>query len=175
MFHGHLDSFQKPPLGSRPSTKPRDQDPAWIEIYWNGIWLRARSHMTSHYTWGFMITLHDFEGVLGRPLDTFSWALTISRARLLAHVVPMAMSHASLTFTMLIPLKNIFYFTRYLFPQIESSKCQSSHQHISHAEITFWMLNVKLNLNVKCIKFKVGWDNSFESIFHFNYCPSFIA
>jgi len=26
--------------------------PMWINTHWNGIWLRARSHMTSHYTWG---------------------------------------------------------------------------------------------------------------------------
>ena len=26
--------------------------PAWIKIHWNSIWLRARSHMTSRYTWG---------------------------------------------------------------------------------------------------------------------------
>ena len=31
-----------------------------------------------------MTTLHDFGGVLGRPLDTFFWALTISWSRLLA-------------------------------------------------------------------------------------------
>ena len=88
MFHGHLDYFQKPPLGGRPNTKPGDHGtpnahnrwfilfyhvwgPAWIEIHWNSIWLRARSHMTSHYTWGSVTTLHDFGGVLGRPLDTF--------------------------------------------------------------------------------------------------------
>jgi hypothetical protein len=68
-FHGHLDYFQKPPLGGRPSTKPGNHGtpnahnrwfilfyhtciPAWIEIHWNNIWLRARSHMTSHYTRG---------------------------------------------------------------------------------------------------------------------------
>ncbi len=79
---------QKPPLASKPNTKPGDHGtpnahnfsfilfyhvwgPAWIEIYWNSIWLRARSHMTSHYTWGSVTTLHDFGGVLGRPLDTF--------------------------------------------------------------------------------------------------------
>ena len=33
-----------------------------------------------------MITLHDFGGDLGRPLDTFNWALTISWSRLLARV-----------------------------------------------------------------------------------------
>ena len=103
MFHGHLDYFQKPPLGGRPNTKPGDHGtpnahnrwfilfyhvwgPAWIEIHWNSIWLRAQSHMTSHYTWGSVITLHDFGGVLGWPLDTFFWALTISWSQLLAHV-----------------------------------------------------------------------------------------
>jgi hypothetical protein len=30
--------------------------------------------------------LHDFGGVLGRPLDAFFWALTISWSRLLARV-----------------------------------------------------------------------------------------
>ena len=42
--------------------------------------------MTSHYTWGSTTTLHDFGGVLGRPLDTFFWAFTISWSRLLARV-----------------------------------------------------------------------------------------
>jgi hypothetical protein len=51
---------------------------AWIQIHWNSIWLRARSHMISHYTWGSVTTLHDFGGVFGWPLDTFFWALTIS-------------------------------------------------------------------------------------------------
>ena len=104
MFHGHLDYFQKPPLGGRPNTKPGDHGtpnahnrwfilfyhvwgPAWIEIHWNSIWLRARSHMTSHYTWGSMTTLHDFGGVLGRPLDAFFWALTISWSWLLGSCV----------------------------------------------------------------------------------------
>ena len=31
-----------------------------------------------------MTTLHDFGGVLGHPLDTFFWALTISWSQLLA-------------------------------------------------------------------------------------------
>ena len=103
MFHGHLDCFQKPPLGGRPNTKPGDHGtpnahnrwfilfyhvwgPAWIEIHWNSIWLRAWSHMTSHYTWGSMTTLHDFGDVLGRPLDTFIWALTMSWSRLSVRV-----------------------------------------------------------------------------------------
>ena len=79
---------QNPPLGGRPNTEPEDhgiskshnhwfilfyhvQGPAWIESHWNSIWLRARSHMASHYTWGFVTTLHDVGDVLGRPLDTF--------------------------------------------------------------------------------------------------------
>jgi hypothetical protein len=42
--------------------------------------------MASHYTWGSVATLHDVGGVLGQPLHTFLWALTISWSRLLAHV-----------------------------------------------------------------------------------------
>ena len=60
--------------------------PAWIEIHWNSIWLRVRSHVTSHYTWGSVTALHGFGGDLGRPLDTFFWALTILWSRLLVHV-----------------------------------------------------------------------------------------
>ena len=36
--------------------------------------------MTSCYTSGYVTTLHDFGGVLGQPLDTFLWALKISRS-----------------------------------------------------------------------------------------------
>ena len=44
------------------------------------------SHMTSHYTRGSVTTVHGFGGVLGRTLDTFCRALTISWSRLLARV-----------------------------------------------------------------------------------------
>ena len=88
----HLDYFQKPPLGHRPDTKlgnhgtPNAQNhwlillyhawgPTWINFHWNSIWLRARSHMTSQYTQETVTTLHDFEGVLWRPLDAFFWGL----------------------------------------------------------------------------------------------------
>ena len=98
MFHGHLNYSQKSPLGGRPNTKLGDHGTpnahnnqfillyhvwrlAWIDIHWSSICLRAQSHMTSHYTWGSMTTLHDFGGVLGRPLDTFFWALTMSWSR----------------------------------------------------------------------------------------------
>ena len=91
MFHGHLDYFQKPPLGGTPNTKPWDHStpnththrliqsyhvwrPAWTEVHRYGIWSRAQLHMTSHYTWEPVTTLHDF----GRALNTFFWALTIS-------------------------------------------------------------------------------------------------
>ena len=103
MLHYHLDYFQKPPLGGRSNMRLGDHGtpnahncwfilfyhvwgPARIDIHWNSIWLRAQSHMTSHYTWGSLITLHDFGGVLGWPLDTFFWALKISWSRLLARV-----------------------------------------------------------------------------------------
>jgi hypothetical protein len=62
------------------------EGPTWIEIQWNCIWLRDRSQMTSHYTWGSVTTLHDVRDVLGRPLGIFFWALTISWSRLLARV-----------------------------------------------------------------------------------------
>ena len=82
-----LAIFPKPPLEGRPNTKPvdhgtpnthnhwfivfhHDRGPTWIKIPWNSIWLSARSHMASHYTWRSVTTLHDFGGVLGRPLDT---------------------------------------------------------------------------------------------------------
>jgi hypothetical protein len=60
--------------------------PAWIEICWHSIWLWARVHMTSHYTWGSVTALHDFGGALERPLGTFFWALIIPWSRLLARV-----------------------------------------------------------------------------------------
>ena len=68
MFCGHLDYFYKPPLGGRHDIKPETmalqtlttgnllyfimiKDPLeYIEIHCNNIWLRAWSHMTSHYT-----------------------------------------------------------------------------------------------------------------------------
>ena len=54
--------------------------------HWNSIWLRAWSHMRSHYTWRSMTIVHDFGGVLGRSLDPFFSALTISWSQLLARV-----------------------------------------------------------------------------------------
>ena len=57
-----------------------------IRIHWNNVWLRARLHMTAHYTRGFVSTLHGFGGALGHPLNTFFWVLTIPWSRLLAHV-----------------------------------------------------------------------------------------
>ena len=60
--------------------------PTLIKIHWNSIWLRARSHMTSHYTRGPVTALHDFGGGLGRPWNTFFWALTISWSLLLPRV-----------------------------------------------------------------------------------------
>ena len=83
--HGHLDYFPKQPLGGRPNTNRETMalqaltalvlfyfimmwGPAWIEIHWNSIWLRVRSHMAWHYTWGSVTTLHDFGGAFGHFL-----------------------------------------------------------------------------------------------------------
>ena len=66
MFHGHLDCFQKSPLGGKSNTKLGDHGTlnahncwfilfyhvwgsAWIGIHWNSIWLRAR-HIWLHTT-----------------------------------------------------------------------------------------------------------------------------
>jgi len=81
MFHGHLDYIQKPSLGGRPNTKPGDHDTPnahnrwfillylmWLEINWNNIWLRAQSHMISHYIWGFVTTVHDLGTAFGHFL-----------------------------------------------------------------------------------------------------------
>jgi hypothetical protein len=101
MFHGHFKCFSKPPFGGRPNTKLEDHGtpnahnhwfilfyhvwrPAWMKIQWNSIRLRTQSHMTSHYTWGSVTTLHDFGGVLRQPLSTFFWAPTISWSQLSA-------------------------------------------------------------------------------------------
>ena len=103
MFHGHLDYFQKPALGGRPNTiqetmalqtlTPVDlfyfimcEDAAWIKYIeiafgWGPghIWL----HTTLEGPWPHYMIL---EGVLGQPLDTYFWVLTISWSWLLAHV-----------------------------------------------------------------------------------------
>ena len=86
MFHGHLDYSQKPPLGGRPNTNPwyRDTPNAhhrWFILYYHVReqkiieiafgWEPGHIWMTSPYTWGSVTTLHEFGGVLGRPLDTF--------------------------------------------------------------------------------------------------------
>ena len=60
--------------------------PTWIEMYWNSIWLRAQTHITSHYTWGAVTTLHDFGSVLGTAFGHFLFGFTISWSQLLARV-----------------------------------------------------------------------------------------
>ena len=100
MFHGHLDYFLKIvflEVGLTQYQTPNAHNrwfilfyhawgPAWVENHWNNIWWTTRSHMASHYTWGSVTTLHDFGGVLSRPLDTSFWALIVSRSQLLACV-----------------------------------------------------------------------------------------
>ena len=56
------------------------------------IWLRARSHATSRYTWGSVTTLRGFGSVLGPPSDTFFWALQLHGHSLLALVCKVALS-----------------------------------------------------------------------------------
>ena len=87
MFYDHLDCFQK-----LPNPNPGDHGTlnahkhclilsylvwglAWIEIYRNSIWLRNRSHMTSHYTWG-SVTTHLILKVCWDSLYTLSFGLS---------------------------------------------------------------------------------------------------
>ena len=104
VFHGHLDFFQKLPLGGRPNMKLGDHGilnvhnrwfilfyhvwgSAWIKIHWNSNQLRGLGHIWLHTTLeGLYHTLHDFGGDLGWPLDAFFWALANSWSQLLAHV-----------------------------------------------------------------------------------------
>ena len=47
--------------------------PAWIKKHSNCIWLRVRSRMASHYTWGSVTPLHDFWRCLGTAFGRFLW------------------------------------------------------------------------------------------------------
>ena len=88
---------QQPSLGGRSNTKPGDEGTpngpkpliysilscVRTRVHWNSMWLRIRSHMTSHCTRGSMTTLHDVGGVLGRHLTIFFRAHTILWSQLL--------------------------------------------------------------------------------------------
>jgi hypothetical protein len=95
MFHGHLDYSQKACLEYRPNTKlgnhgtPNTHN-RWFSLFyhmWGPVWIEfigrafrwGPSHIWLHTTlegpWPHCMML---EVVLGRPLDTFFWALTIS-------------------------------------------------------------------------------------------------
>jgi hypothetical protein len=73
--------------------------PAWKESHWSSIWLRARSHIGSHYTWGVVTTLHDL-GVCwdGGLWTLFFRTLTISWSRLVACVWSGPRSHVYMAF-----------------------------------------------------------------------------
>ena len=60
--------------------------PEWIEIHWNIKLVEGPITLASHYTWGSVTIVHDVGGLMGRPLDTFFWALRIAWSWLLACV-----------------------------------------------------------------------------------------
>ena len=67
----------------------RVRGPAWIGIHWNSIWLIARSHMTSHYTWGSVTTTTWFWRCVGTAFGHFllgSHNVMVMDSWLLAHV-----------------------------------------------------------------------------------------
>ena len=55
-------------------------DHAWIEVSWNSIWLRTRSQLTSHYTWGpvshYMILEVSWDGLWTLILDPHNFMVT---------------------------------------------------------------------------------------------------
>ena len=97
IFHGHLDYFQKLPLGGRPNTKPRDHGtlnahnhwfilfyhvwgPPWIEIHWNSMWLRPYHiwlHTTFEDPWPHYI-------IMGVPWDRL-WTLSFGLSQSHGH------------------------------------------------------------------------------------------
>ena len=97
--------FQKPLLGGRPDANPsRDDGILDIPSRWfNYVLSCARAHVNRPFVeiaygsgpghiWlhatleGLWYTIHDVGGAVGRPSDTFFWALIISWAGLLARV-----------------------------------------------------------------------------------------
>ena len=101
MPHGHLDYFQKPPLGGRPKAKPRDMALQTLTTRWFIYWIMCKepheckfieiafgwgpSHIWLHTTWGSMTTLHDVGGGIGTAFGHFSFGLSqFSRSRLVA-------------------------------------------------------------------------------------------
>ena len=101
MFHCRLDCLQKSPLGGKPNTKPGDHDipnvhnrwsilfyhvwgPTWIDIHWNSIWLRVRSHV--NFTLHLKVRDHmilevpwDNLWTLPFGLSQFSWSRLLAR------------------------------------------------------------------------------------------------
>jgi hypothetical protein len=96
-FRNHL-------LEVKPNTKPRDhgtiecshpliysilscvRDRLEYKIHSNSSWLRAQSHITSHYTRGSVTAIHDFGDVFGQPL-TLSFGRSQSRGTALGSCV----------------------------------------------------------------------------------------
>jgi hypothetical protein len=72
MFHGHMGDHGTPNAHNHFFILLYHVwGPAWIKIHCNSIWLKAWSHITSHYTWGSVTTLHDFTECLGMAFGHF--------------------------------------------------------------------------------------------------------
>ena len=80
--------------------------PAWIKSHWINIWLKVRSHVTSHYTWGPVTTWHDFGCGLWDNLWTLSFRLSQSHghgSRLVCAYVALAPCSHHHNFLLLLP------------------------------------------------------------------------
>ena len=65
--------FKKIPLGCRSNIRlgwPWHSETSQPLVYYILSWVRSPSHMTWHYTWGLVPTLHEFGSALGQLLDT---------------------------------------------------------------------------------------------------------
>ena len=161
--------LQKPPLGGRPSTKLETmalwnhttvdllyfimcENPAWIVISWNSIWLRARLHMISYYAWGLVTTLHDFGSVLGWPLDT-----SFGLSQFHGHVFWLVYE---LTLNQDIECQLLNWMT---FRQLRKFLIQSKHIHwTSHKfficpYITYPTLNTTYTFHLPYLRYNIVW------------------
>ena len=100
MFHGHLDHFQKPPLGGRPNTKRRDPGPdTWIEVHWNKKYL-VEGAVT--YDFALHLRIRDHTTWFWRCVGTALWTLSFRLSQFHGHgswlVCEVALTHFSFSF-----------------------------------------------------------------------------
>ena len=116
VFHGHLSYFPKPPLGGRPNTNPGDHGTpnahnCWFMLFYH-VWGPHVDRVSIEIAFGWGVgyiwiqtTLRGpwphymiWEVCWDMPLDTFFWALIISRSRLVARGIEWIVFHGHLSY-----------------------------------------------------------------------------